>query len=108
MLSHAASQTGLGWGFGLHEALDQTGAILGPLLVSGVLYLQGGYHLAFAILLIPAVVAFAIVVSARFPIPARRTSSSRRRRWNPLTCRGRFGSMPRPPRASRPVTPTSR
>jgi MFS family permease len=26
MLSHASSQTGLGWGFGLHEALDQTGA----------------------------------------------------------------------------------
>jgi hypothetical protein len=34
MLSHAASQIGLGWGFGLHEALDQTGAILGPLVVS--------------------------------------------------------------------------
>ncbi|MFZ0496406.1 MAG: MFS transporter, partial [Methylocella sp.] len=26
MLSHAGSQTGLGWGFGLHGALDQTGA----------------------------------------------------------------------------------
>ena len=69
MLSHASSQTGLGWGFGLHEALDQTGAILGPLLVSGILYLHGSYQLAFAILLIPAVVAFAIVVSARFAYP---------------------------------------
>jgi hypothetical protein len=28
MLSHAAGRTGLGWGFGLHEALDQTGAVL--------------------------------------------------------------------------------
>src|SRR6266851_8904378 len=27
MLSHAASQTGLGWGFGLHQALDQIGAV---------------------------------------------------------------------------------
>ncbi|MGH6852422.1 MAG: MFS transporter, partial [Methylocella sp.] len=26
MLSHAGSQTGLGWSFGLHGALDQTGA----------------------------------------------------------------------------------
>jgi MFS family permease len=69
MLSHAASQTGLGWGFGLHEALDQTGAIVGPLLVSGILYLKGSYQLAFAILLIPAVVAFAIVVSARLAYP---------------------------------------
>src|SRR3984893_18636596 len=33
MLSHAGSQTGLGWGVGLHGALDQTGAILGPLIV---------------------------------------------------------------------------
>jgi hypothetical protein len=37
-LSHAAGQTGLGWGFGLHQALDQTGAVVGPLLVSAVLF----------------------------------------------------------------------
>jgi len=29
MLSHAAKQIGYGWGFGLHEALDQFGALLG-------------------------------------------------------------------------------
>ncbi|HEX3493798.1 MAG TPA: MFS transporter, partial [Methylocella sp.] len=29
MLSHAGSQTGLGWGFGLHGALDSVGGILG-------------------------------------------------------------------------------
>ncbi len=69
MLSHASSQTGLGWGFGLHEALDQTGAILGPLVVSGILYFKGSYQLAFAVLLIPAIVAFATVVSARFAYP---------------------------------------
>ena len=39
MLSHAGSQTGLGWGFGLHGALDQTGAVLGPLFVGAALYL---------------------------------------------------------------------
>ena len=27
---------GRGWGFALHEAMDQTGATLGPLLVAGV------------------------------------------------------------------------
>jgi MFS family permease len=27
MLSHAASRTGAGWGFGLHTALDQTGGM---------------------------------------------------------------------------------
>jgi MFS family permease len=69
MLSHASSQTGLGWGFGLHEALDQTGAILGPLAMSGVLYLKGSYQLAFALLAIPAVIAFSIVLAARVSYP---------------------------------------
>jgi MFS family permease len=69
MLSHASSQTGLGWGFGLHEALDQTGAIIGPLIMSGVLYLKGSYQLAFGLLAIPAVVAFSIVLAARLSYP---------------------------------------
>jgi hypothetical protein len=43
MLSHPAGQTGLGWGFGLHQALDQTGAVIGPLVVSGILFLGHGY-----------------------------------------------------------------
>jgi hypothetical protein len=55
MLSHAASQTGLGWGFGLHQALDQSGAVIGPLVVSGVLFVGSGYQRAFAWLVIPAV-----------------------------------------------------
>ncbi|HPX73360.1 MAG TPA: MFS transporter, partial [Methanoregulaceae archaeon] len=32
ILSHAAHQVGRGWGFGIHEALDQVGAIIGPLV----------------------------------------------------------------------------
>src|SRR5262249_15258311 len=31
MLSHAVVDMGYGWGFGVHEALDQLGAMLGPL-----------------------------------------------------------------------------
>ncbi len=72
MLSHAASHTGLGWGFGLHEAMDQTGAILGPLLVSVVLALQYGYTTAFAILLVPAIISMAVVLTARFLFPRPR------------------------------------
>lgn len=72
MLSHAASHTGLGWGFGLHEAMDQTGAIVGPLLVSGMLYLKYGYASAFAILLVPALVSLAVVFTARFQYPRPR------------------------------------
>jgi hypothetical protein len=65
MLSHAASQTGLGWGFGLHEAMDQTGAVVGPLIVSITLYLQFGYSWAFAILLVPALASIGVVLAAR-------------------------------------------
>ena len=50
MLSHATHETGRGWAFGLHEALDQTGAMLGPLIVAGVLYVHGAYEPAFAFL----------------------------------------------------------
>lgn len=32
MISHATKQVGTGFGFGIHEALDQIGAIIGPLI----------------------------------------------------------------------------
>jgi len=72
MLSHAAGHTGLGWGFGLHEAMDQTGAIVGPLLVSAALYLNYGYAAAFAALLVPAVICLGVVLSARVQFPRPR------------------------------------
>jgi len=72
MLSHAGSQTGLGWGFGLHGALDQTGAILGPLFVGAALYLKDGYRGAFAILAIPAVLAMMVLFAARHFYPRPR------------------------------------
>jgi len=69
MLSHAASQTGLGWGFGLHQALDQLGAVLGPLVVSGVLFAGTGYQTAFAWLVVPALLSMTVLLSARFLFP---------------------------------------
>jgi predicted MFS family arabinose efflux permease len=72
MLSHAAKQAGgYGWAFGLHEALDQFGAMFGPLLVAAVLAQHGSYHEAFAVLLIPAVINLSLVLFARrlYPRP---------------------------------------
>jgi hypothetical protein len=54
MLSHATAEMGRGWGFGLHEALDQIGAMLGPLIVVAVLHFKGGYQTSFAVLVVPA------------------------------------------------------
>jgi len=62
MLSHAADQVGRGWAFGVHEAMDQTGGILGPLLMAGVLFLHRGYRTGFAVLAIPAVLALMTLI----------------------------------------------
>lgn len=69
MLSHATAKMGRGWGFGLHEAMDQIGAMLGPLIVAGVLYFKGGYQISFAILLIPALLALSVLAVARLLYP---------------------------------------
>ena len=64
MLSHAGSHIGVGWAYGLHEALDQSGAMIGPLIVAAVLYYKGSYQESFAVLAIPAVLAFAVLLFA--------------------------------------------
>lgn len=69
MLSHAAKEMGYGWGFGVHEALDQFGALFGPLVVAAVLAHQGNYRTAFAILVIPAVITYSMLIVARLMYP---------------------------------------
>jgi MFS family permease len=71
MLSHATKEMGRGWGFGIHEALDQIGAVLGPLFVTVVLYFKGSYQTSFAILLVPALLALSVLLVTRsfYPRP---------------------------------------
>jgi len=69
MLSHATKRIGRGWGFGLHEALDQIGAVLGPMAVAGVLALHGSYRQAFALLGIAAGLALLTLLAARIAYP---------------------------------------
>ncbi len=82
MLSQAASRVGRGFGFGLHEALDQIGAVLGPLAVAGVLSLNGSHRQAFALLGVAALLALLALAAARvsYPDPSefeRRTPAAR-------------------------------
>ena len=72
MLSHASSQTGLGWGFGLHEAMDQAGAITGPLILSAILAHDYGYREAFGILVVPALLSISVLLAARYLFPRPR------------------------------------
>lgn len=69
MLSYATKGIGRGWGFGLHEAMDQIGAIAGPLLVAGVLATRNNYPAAFAVLAIPAFLALSTLMIARWLYP---------------------------------------
>lgn len=69
MLSHAAKEMGFGWGFGVHEALDQFGALFGPLLVALILAHRGYYRLAFGTLLVPAMLTVLLLSIARLLYP---------------------------------------
>lgn len=70
LLSYATQKVGRGWGFGLHEAMDQTGAILGPLFMSVILWSQGTYQKGFALLLLPALCALSVLACARLLYPS--------------------------------------
>ena len=70
LLSHAASVTGRGRGFAVHEALDQLGAVLGPLTVAGVLAVTGNdYAPALGVLALPGAATLALVVWLRLRVP---------------------------------------
>lgn len=72
LLAHASSQVGRGLGFALHEAMDQVGAMAGPILVAGVLAWKGSYRIAFAVLAVPAVLALTALIAARLSYPRPR------------------------------------
>lgn len=85
MLSFATRQLGTGWAFGLHEAMDQIGAILGPLLVAGILHWRGGYRESFALLLAPALIALGVLLLARMQFPRPQELEPR---FSPLAAEG--------------------
>lgn len=64
LLSHAGHELGHGKAFGLHEFLDQVGAVAGPLVVSAAVA-YSGYRLGFAVLVVPALLALLFLWRAR-------------------------------------------
>lgn len=72
MLAHATAELGRGWVFGVREALDAAGAMVGPLIVVGVLFLGGGYRIGFAVLAVPALLTLVVLAGAwrQYPNPA--------------------------------------
>jgi MFS family permease len=72
ILSHATHHLGRGWGFGLHEFMDQLGAVSGPLIVAAAVYYKNDYRLGFAVLAIPALAAIGFLLTGRFIYPRPR------------------------------------
>lgn len=70
LLSHATAVTGRGKGFAVHEAMDQVGAITGPLVVAGMLALTHVNYLpTFAVLAIPGAAALILLFWLRRRVP---------------------------------------
>lgn len=77
MMSFAAKQVGAGFGFGLHEALDQIGAVAGPIFLAIAIALKNGdellrYKFSLSLLLVPAIISLLLLTIARilFPTPS--------------------------------------
>lgn len=66
MLAHAAADLGGGRVFGVREALDASGGMVGPLIVAAVVAAHGGFRSAFALLAVPAVLTIVVLLVARF------------------------------------------
>ncbi|MEM2911848.1 MAG: MFS transporter [Candidatus Bathyarchaeia archaeon] len=63
VLSMVSKDMGAGKAFGVHELLDQIGAILGPILVTGLMFYSGNnYSQTFSLLLLPFIVLMATLV----------------------------------------------
>jgi MFS family permease len=73
LLSEATEVVGHGSGFGLHAAMDQTGAVLGPLLVASAVARSHHFGPAFLWLAVPALGAFIALLFARAASPHKGT-----------------------------------
>jgi MFS family permease len=84
LISFAAQEGGVGKGFGIEEALDQLGAVSGPLLTALVIWVMRAepvtdrYRWAFAVLLLPVFANLACVLFARRRFPSPENFETRR------------------------------
>ncbi len=65
LLSGATQEVGHGWGFGLHSIMDQTGAVIGPLLMVAAVARSHHFGPGFLWLAFPAVGTLLALVAAR-------------------------------------------
>src|SRR5277367_2227879 len=71
LLSGATQEVGHGWGFGLHSIMDQTGAVIGPLLMVAAVARSHHFGPGFLWLAFPAVGTLVALIAARALNPER-------------------------------------
>lgn len=64
ILANATAPVGRGMGFGIHELLDQIGAVLGPVILAISLAGSGAYREGFLLLFIPFIVLIVLAFAA--------------------------------------------
>jgi MFS family permease len=69
LLAHVAGRLGRGRGFGVHKAMDQTGAFAGPLLVAAVVATSGALWAGLTVLAVPGVLAMGFLLWTRARVP---------------------------------------
>ena len=90
MLAEASVGLGRGRAFAVHEALDQSGALVGPLVVAAILAGHHGYRAGFAVLAIPGALAMLTLGYVRRQVPEPRAydPSVVARQARPVAVRG--------------------
>jgi MFS family permease len=88
-----AAREGAGRAFGFHQAMDNAGAVLGPLLSTALVALGWPLRHIFWLAVVPGVIATVLVAVIREPAVPRRASRP-----------ARGGELPRAPAFGRPLT----
>jgi len=78
VLAEVSEGIGRGRGFGIHELMDQIGAVVGPIAMAMAIASKG-YRYAFIILAIPAAIAVVLTVLGAYLYPRVRSFETRRR-----------------------------
>ncbi|KJR47481.1 hypothetical protein UF75_2150 [Desulfosporosinus sp. I2] len=68
MLSHATKQMGTGMGFGIHEAIDPIGGIIGPILFTVALVINNDYKMGYTLMWIPALLTVVVLLTALWKV----------------------------------------
>jgi hypothetical protein len=69
LLSHTSAAIGRGKAFGIHQFMDQLGAVAGPLLLAALLSRSNDYRLAFGALAVPGLAVMGILFWLRTRVP---------------------------------------